>query len=73
MEIAATSSNPPASLIAPSRASFQIRGLISVPSVCVPRPWRIRAPELASRITTFTDWVDESTPATNFELDMGEG
>ena len=50
-----------------------MRGLISVPSVCAPRPWRIRAPELASRITTFTDWVDESTPATNFELDMGEG
>ena len=40
IEIAWTSSNPPASFIALSRAFFQCVGSTSVPSGCAARPWR---------------------------------
>ncbi|CAB4567697.1 unannotated protein [freshwater metagenome] len=72
IEIAATSSNPPASIIALSNASFQCAGLISVPSGCAARPSRSNFPLSAWRITTLTDCVEESTPATNFS-DMAQG
>jgi hypothetical protein len=40
-------------------------GSTSVPSGWAARPSRTQAPVCASRTTTFTDWVEESTPATS--------
>src|SRR4051812_32515214 len=62
---AATSSSPPASAIATSRASHQAAGSTEVPSGWEARPVRTTRPVSASRITTLQLWVEESTPATS--------
>ena len=55
IEIAATSLNPPASLIAASSAFTQWAGFTSVPSGWLARPSRNNSPVTASRITTLQD------------------
>ena len=54
----------PTSSRALSRARCHSCGSTSVPSGCGREVDAINSPESASRNTTLTDWVDESTPAT---------
>ena len=58
-------SKPPAIFIASSVALHHFAGSTSLPSGCGARPSRISSPLIASRITTFTDCVEVSIPATN--------
>ena len=62
---AATPSSPPASASADCSASHHTLGSTWVRSGWDARPARTSSPVSASRIVTLTDWVDESTPATN--------
>ena len=73
IEIASTSSSPPASFIAVSSAVTQRAGFTSVPSGWEARPSRNNSPVTASRITTLQDCVEESTPTMSFRLAMGQG
>ena len=63
IEMAETSSSSPPEQASP-KAVHHSSGATSVPSGCDARPSRTQAPVSASRTTTFTDWVEVSTPAT---------
>ena len=61
-----TSDKPPAASNALLNALIHSAGFTSVPSGWAALPCLTNSPVLASLITTLTDWVEESTPATSF-------